>query len=475
MRIRASLRGLTFSFKEQENFKVGTKYRYIIDISKNEICIIPDDNGKYKISRKGPNKKPLLDLRNQEIRTAISNAQYIEIRFVKNEIIVHIIKSAANIEKSSNREIIDLLDKSEKESYAVSKDELCKNPNSLFKLLKSSGLFSDATSSQISSVFDVTSLFSGAGLLDYPFYKDNSFNISFACDSDKEACLTYLKNINNTVICTDVRNLKADLIPDCDVVIGGPCCQGYSNANRHSINKQSAKEKRLLIDDYIRIVKEKRPKIFLIENVPQFLTKESGLYLEKVLTHLSDYQITYQIVTDLNVGGYTKRKRVILLGSKIGKIDIPDISIKPAKTVRDALKKIDDSWPNYHDISLSSEETKEKMSYVRPGHNYKDIPCMKHLNRHSNMYRRLSYDEPGISIVNWRKINLMPPAGNRILSVSEASALMGFNKDFKFYGSLNSKQQQVGNGVTYAIASFAKEIIKNALYSWVHKEVLPAV
>ena len=65
----------------------------------------------------------------------------------------------------------------------------------------------------------------------------------------------------------------------------------------------------------------------------------------------------------------------------------------------------------------------------------------------------------------------MPPVGNRILSVAEAAALMGLNKEFQFFGSLNDKQQQVGNGVTQAIASFVKSIIKNALYCHVNQQI----
>ena len=70
----------------------------------------------------------------------------------------------------------------------------------------------------------------------------------------------------------------------------------------------------------------------------------------------------------------------------------------------------------------------------------------------------------------------MPLTGNRILSVSEAAALMGLNKNFKFYGSLNDKQQQVGNGVTQAIATMIKSLVKNALYGYANNfinSVLP--
>ena len=210
--------------------------------------------------------------------------------------------------------------------------------------------------------------------------------------------------------------------------------------------------------------------MFVNENVRQFLTKENGRYIEKVLQELGEYNITYSIVNDNEVGGYTTRERMVLIGSIQGmnKVIIPDIELSSRKTAGDALRKVTSEWFNYEDITKPSSITARKMSYVKPGHNFRDIPGMKQLDRHSNTYRRLSYDEPACTILNWRKVNLMPPEGNRILSVSEAAALMGLDKTFKVFGSLNDKQQQIGNGVTQAIARFIKDIVKNALFAYVN-------
>ena len=191
----------------------------------------------------------------------------------------------------------------------------------------------------------------------------------------------------------------------------------------------------------------------------------SGKEYKGIISSANEVQ---SVVNDVEVGGYTKRKRMILIGSikAMGKIIIPDVVLANTKTTGDALKKVTSEWFNYNDITKASAETQRKMSFVRPGHNYKDIPEMANLDRHSNVYRRLSADEPAVTITNWRKVNLMPPEGNRILSVSEAAALMGLDKNFKFLGSINDRQQQVGNGVTQAIASFVKSLIKNYLYKY---------
>ena len=468
MRIKRSSRGLTFSFAENETFRPGTHYRYIVDNAKGEVILIADPSGKYKMSRKGSNAKPLVDLRNEEIKAAMAGSKYMEIEIKEDTIIVHIIKLECNIEGLSDIDLVQAIDKSEDITFEIDKKSLIEHDSALTEMLTASGIFSEKNRADLSYVYDVVSLFSGAGLLDYPFKKDDSFDIKFAVDFDKAACDTYRMNIGEHILCMDMRDLKEEQVPETDVIIGGPCCQGYSNANRAG-NEAKDVSKRLLIDDYIRIVKAKRPLMFCIENVPQFITKENGRYLNKVLEALTDnYNITYSVVNDVEVGGYTKRKRMILIGSikAMGNIVIPDVVLSKTRTTGDALKKVTSEWFNYNDITKASEATVKKMEQVKPGHNYKDIPEMAHLDRHSNIYRRLAPDEPAVTITNWRKVNLMPPVGNRILSVAEASALMGLDKSFKFLGSLNDKQQQCGNGVTQAIASFCKSIIKTYLYKY---------
>ena len=473
MKIKFSKRGLTFSFKETDVFKAGSRYRYVIDNQTSEIILLPDENGKYKFSRKGKMAKPLVDLRNEEIKRTMSMCRYMEVEIKDDKIIVHLIKLLANIEDLSDHEITELIDKSEKVTFEIDKEALLKNEQSLAEMLTASGLFSAKETSELSYVYDTISLFSGAGLLDYPFSKDDSFDLKFAIDFDSSACETYRANIGDHIICMDMRELDTAIVPDTELIIGGPCCQGYSNANRAGNTAQDI-NKRLLIDDYIRVVKDKKPLMFVVENVKQFITKEEGKYLQKVITELSDnYNITYSVVNDNEVGGYSKRERMILIGSikEMGKVTIPNVELSHKKTCGDALRKVTPDWFNYNDITKPSEATIRKMSQVRPGHNYKDIEEMKNLDRHSNVYRRLSEDEPSVTITNWRKVNLMPPEGNRILSVAEASAIMGLDKNFKFYGSLNDRQQQVGNGVTQAIASFVKSIVKNYLYAFTNAKM----
>ena len=475
MKIKISKRGLTFSFKENDTFKAGTRYRYIVDNKTSEVILLPDENGKYKLSKKGKYKKPLVDLRNEEIKDAIALGRYMEVEITEDRIVVHIIKTDVSFEGLSDTDISELIEKSDTVTFSIDKETLEENNQALSQMLKATGFFSVKDISDISYVFDTISLFSGAGLLDLPFSKDPTFDIKLAVDWERAACETYKENIGDHILCCDIRELDENDVPDAELCLSGVCCQGYSNANRAGNERQDV-DKRLLIDDFIRIVTAKKPMMFVIENVPQFITKENGKYLEKVIANLSgNYNIEYSIVCDSDLGGYSTRSRMILIGSwkKMGKLIIPNVELcRRKKTAGDALRKVTPDWFNYNDITKSSKETQRKMSLVRPGNNYKDIPEMSHLTRHSNVYRRLDKDKPSVTITNWRKVLLMPPEGNRILSVSEAAAIMGLNKNFKFLGTLDERQQQVGNGVTQAIAMFIKSIVKNALFGYMNNLAL---
>ena len=467
-KIKSSKRGLTFTVPD-ETIKIGDRYRYIINKSNKSIMIIPDQNGNMTVSRKrsGDSYHPLFDIRSKEVKELVSSADYLEIEIESGQIVVSVYRKA----KKAERKIItidEILGEKTGEIVlkAVSGDDGYQY--SILDFLETQNPEECMTdvSKGMDLVYKVASLFSGAGLLDYAF-KDPRIEFVYAVDMDADACKTYAMNIDSHIHCMDIRDVSADDIPKPHIVIGGPCCQGFSNANRHNIDSEIGKEKRLLIDEYIRIVKAKNPDVFVIENVPQFYTKDNGMYIGRVFEKLSDYAITCTTIVDSDVGGFTTRKRAVVIGSKVGKIVLPSKTIHTVKTVRDALSKVDVDWFNYNDVTMPGEQTEKAMSYVPQGGNWRDIP--EHIHKfgphtQSNIYRRLKWDGLSPTIVNWRKCNLIHPEKNRILNVSEAAALMGMDKKFHIFGrTLDSKQQQVGNGITQAIGKLIKKCVLEAL------------
>lgn len=480
-KIKASKRGLTFSLEEKD-IEIGAHYRYVIDKEKNEILIIFDENGPLRVSKKksGSKLKPLFDLRSKEVREIIENADYLEVELHGLQIIVSTYRKFKTRFQSLKNKVVNIVDVlgvktneivipmqmavgSEYHQYTI--EEFVSSFVSVNGGINSQSI--QKVSKKITKVYDVVSLFSGAGLFDRAWLDGGRFRFVYANDFCEDVIETYKYNIGDHIVCKDIREVKANELPFADVYSASPCCQAFSNANRRDIESESGALKRLLVEEVVRLGNENKPKVIVIENVPQMITKEDGLYINKVVEGLPDYEVSVQIVTDSECGGYSLRKRCILIASRIGRIELPNVKCVTKKTVRDALSKVDASWFNYYDVTIPSEKTKEKMRYVPQGGNWKDIPSEiggYGPSTQSNIMRRLEWDKSSITLSNFRKSNILHPEEDRILTVSEAAAIMGLNKDFKFISkSLSAMQQMVANGVTQAIGRFVKNTVLKKL------------
>lgn len=131
--------------------------------------------------------------------------------------------------------------------------------------------------------YKLVDLFAGAGGLSYGFLQTGKFKVELAVEINESAQETYRKNHNNENI--DIRGniLEVDFYQvkekygDIDFVIGGPPCQGFSNANRQKSTLISNNNK--LVKEYIRAVDELRPKGFVLENVKTMDSETHKFYL----------------------------------------------------------------------------------------------------------------------------------------------------------------------------------------------------
>ena len=206
-------------------------------------------------------------------------------------------------------------------------------------------------------------------------------------------------------------------------------------------------------------------KVFVIENVPQIVTK-GAKFIQELKDSMSDFEITIKKVDASKYGCAQRRERAIIIGSKIGKIELPDSILAPVRTVRDALKGITPDSPNQQDYSKPSPATVERMSYVPQGGNYLNIP--EHLRTkgtHSNLYRRLEWDNTCITLTNVRKSLILHPEDNRIPTIRELARLTGLfpdknGKEFEFFGSLANMQQMLANAVPLELSTVIAQTIR---------------
>lgn len=125
----------------------------------------------------------------------------------------------------------------------------------------------------------IISLFSGAGGLDLGFERAG-FEIAMANEYDKKIWDTYKKNHSAPLIEGDIRNIQESDLPDkIEGIIGGPPCQSWSEAGAlRGIDDARGQ----LFFDYIRILKDKKPKFFLAENVSGMLANRHSQAVQNI-------------------------------------------------------------------------------------------------------------------------------------------------------------------------------------------------
>jgi DNA (cytosine-5)-methyltransferase 1 len=131
-------------------------------------------------------------------------------------------------------------------------------------------------------LFKVVDLFAGAGGLSLGFMQTGEFEIVTAVENNKWAQSTYKKNHPFTEVHGDIREVDFKKIKqeinDIDVVIGGPPCQGFSNANRQKNHAVSLNNR--LVKEYVRAVEFLQPKVFVMENVGTLISDGHRFFCE---------------------------------------------------------------------------------------------------------------------------------------------------------------------------------------------------
>lgn len=202
-------------------------------------------------------------------------------------------------------------------------------------------------------------LFAGAGGLSLGFLQTGEFEIMAAAEINQNARETYKQNIAkdkenfifiDNVIGYDFKKLSEQL-GGIDVVIGGPPCQGFSNANRqknHLISMNNG-----LVKEYFRAVKEIRPKAFVMENV-SMLKSETHRFYESTKDNNE--------ITDLINKGFSIPKRqdtIILAPNVFDGIDLGNTNFDEANNY-----DISDSLFKLLRVLLKNIGNKKKASYI---------------------------------------------------------------------------------------------------------------
>jgi DNA (cytosine-5)-methyltransferase 1 len=200
-----------------------------------------------------------------------------------------------------------------------------------------------------------------------------------------------------------------------------------------------------LVLHFIRLVKELKPKVFVMENVPQILELRNAI--EREFRKIGVYRIYFNILKAQNYGNPSKRTRVFIS-------NVP-IDEKPAKRyvkVADALRDLPplNTIPNHEEVRISKSKL-EKIAMLRWGES-----LVKFGGRFENWLRLHPYKLAPTVMGHSRFVH---PFEDRLLTVREQARLMGFPDDHVFLGGRNVQFDMVGEAVPVPLArAVAKEV-----------------
>lgn len=166
---------------------------------------------------------------------------------------------------------------------------------------------------KIKKKLTVVDLFCGGGL-GAMGVKQCGFDIIYAIDNNKHAADTYNNNVKDCCVLADIRNVDIDEIPNSDIILGSPVCKPFSFAGN---NKGFEDDKYGdLVSHYIKIIKSKRPKAFVFENVKGMISNKHKPQFEAFLDDLrvEGYNIQYRVLNAYNYGIAQLRERLIVVG-----------------------------------------------------------------------------------------------------------------------------------------------------------------
>jgi DNA (cytosine-5)-methyltransferase 1 len=328
----------------------------------------------------------------------------------------------------------------------------------------------------------VIDLFAGAGGFSLGF-RQAGFESVFAIDNDPHAARTYARNFGDHVICGDIRLIEQ--FPEADVVIGGPPCQGFSRLGKKTHGKPTTTsfEGNGLWVEYMRCVEQVQPKMFVVENVPDFFKHFAWDGIRREAKRLG-YQLAHGILNAADFGVAQRRQRAFIIGSRIGKPYLPApthaaepglFDLEPWRTVRDAIGDlpIEPDNVNRHDFRNASELSIRRYMAIPEGGNRKNLPDELNLpcwlNKSSksggsaDLMGRLRWDQAALTIrtefLKPEKGRYLHPQAHRSITVREGARLQSFPDDFVFEGSNYQVVRQIGNAVPVLLSRRIAEAV----------------
>ncbi|MDR3708752.1 MAG: DNA cytosine methyltransferase [Capsulimonadaceae bacterium] len=311
--------------------------------------------------------------------------------------------------------------------------------------------------------YTVASLFAGCGGLDLGFrgdftalgkhYSRRKFDVVWANELVKDFCLTYQNYFKHPIVCDDINNVLntknyPNPLPEhVDVVLGGFPCQDFSHAGKRRGFENT--KRGLLYQSMMEVIRRTQPVLFVAENVKGLLTLSNGDAIRTVVEDFKSlgYHVEYHLYLAADYGVPQMRERVMIVGTKIGKLP-------PFNYPKPILSK--SNWVTCKQALGDLENTAEGGVY-----NHYWSKAIKNKGQGNGL---ISADKPGPTMRSEHHGNIeWHWNGNRRLSAREAARIQSFPDDFLFLPSTSSAYKQIGNAVPPVLAWHVAKAIENFL------------
>lgn len=298
--------------------------------------------------------------------------------------------------------------------------------------------------------FTFIDLFAGIGGIRLGFEAVGGHCV-FSSEFDENACKTYEANFGEHPS-GDIAKIDAKEIPDFDILLGGFPCQAFS-----IIGKKEGFENETcgtLFFEIERILKEKKPKAFMLENVRNLTAHNKGNTFKVIRTHLEalGYNVYAKVLNALDYGVPQKRERIIIVGFQDNVLfSFPDpVPKSERKTLKDILETdVDEKYYVRDRIRDSRLMRLKNPNYPKPYISHENMAGSITPHPYSSCLRA------GAS-ANYILIN-----DERRPTEREMLRIQGFPEDFKIVVSYGQIKHQTGNSVAVpVIKAVANQMIK---------------
>ena len=295
----------------------------------------------------------------------------------------------------------------------------------------------------------VIDLFAGCGGFTIGFGRA----VKAAIENNPHAVRTYMRNFPwVSIFPEDAKRVSGRVILEClsevDLVIGAPPCEPFTSMNkkrkRDPLDRLLSDAQGRLVLEFIRLVDELRPKIYVMENVPDLVEGPLGKVIKRFFARIG-YEAHFNFIEAHRYGVPSRRYRVFVSNLKMELNGMEE----RAKCVEEALTGLPPlgEASNHRPVKVGTVRLRKirKLKWGEALFNFRDS-----LNRVHRNWVRLHPKKIAPTIHG--RSRFIHPYEDRLLTVREQARLMSFPDDHVFYGGINSQFDQVGEAVPPLLA-----------------------